>query len=271
MIELITATTIHKREFGLTMLAIVAAGTSVNFFIFGATGIIPFSTYRDFILFPSIVIIAILGAYGAVKSKRLANRLVSGLWIGSVATLALEAIRIPGYAVLHWLPGDDMIMMPGMFLTGMAPTLMDLMTMMMSGQAMQPPSDVMISGTLYHFWNGATMGAIYTLIMGKGRWYYGMIWGFIINIGMMLAPWLVMMMGPFGIKHLDGYNIFTLALVAHLAYGFVIGILAHRFVKEKGSLLILLRQKQGRDKDDYKYRFKQLAGKGNLIKDSCYC
>ncbi|MEX0764171.1 MAG: hypothetical protein WEC35_06670 [Nitrosopumilaceae archaeon] len=244
MTELITTTTMHKGEFGLTILAIVAAGASVNFFIFGAAGIIPFSTYRDFVLFPSVAIIILIGIYGAVKSKRLANRLASGLWIGAVATLALEAIRIPGYAILHWLPGDDMIMMPGMFLTGMAPTLMDLMNMMMSGQPMQPSSDVMISGTLYHFWNGATMGAIYTLIMGKGRWHYGVIWGFIINIGMMLAPWLVMMMGPFGIKYMSGYNIFTIALAAHLAYGFVIGILAQRFVKEKESLLILLKQRQ---------------------------
>lgn len=232
----------HKREFGLTILAIIAAGASVNFFIFGAAGILPFATYRDFILFPSIVVIVIIGAYAAVRSKRLANRLASGLWIGAVATLALEAIRIPGYSMWHWLPGDDMIMMPGMFLTGMAPTLMDLMNMMMSGSPMQPPSVVIVSGALYHFWNGATMGAIYTLVMGKGRWYYGLIWGFIINIGMMLAPWLVMMMGPFGIKYLNGYNIFMVALTAHLAYGFVIGILASRFVKESGSLITLLKQ-----------------------------
>lgn len=240
---MVTTTVTHKGEFGLTILAIIAAGASVNFFIFGSAGIVSFSIYRDFILFPSIVILFIIGIYGAVKNKRLANRLFSGLWIGAVATLALEAIRIPGYAVLHWLPGDDMIMMPGMFLTGMAPTLMDLVNMMMAGQAMQPPPSVMISGILYHFWNGATMGAIYTLIMGKGRWYYGMIWGFIINIGMMLAPWLVMMMGPFGVKYLDGYNIFAVALAAHLAYGVVIGILAQRFVKEKDSIITLVKTK----------------------------
>lgn len=87
------------------------------------------------------------------------------------------------------------------------------------------------------------MGVIYTLIMGKGRWYYGMIWGFIINIGMMLAPWLVMMMGPFGVKYLDGYNIFAVALAAHLAYGVVIGILAQRFVKEKDSIITLVKTK----------------------------
>lgn len=244
---MMSATTMmQKGEVGLTVLVIVAAGASVNFFIFGAAEIIPFTTYRDFILFPSIAVIVTIGVYAAVKCKRLANRLFSGLWIGAVATLALEAIRIPGYSTWHWLPGDDMIMMPGMFLTGMVPTLMDLMNMMMSVTPMQPPASVIISGALYHFWNGATMGAIYTLIVGQGRWYFGLAWGFVINIGMMLAPWLVMMMGPFGVKYLDGYNIFTVALAAHLAYGLVIGILAKRFVKDS-SLLTLLRHQWRQD------------------------
>jgi hypothetical protein len=234
-----------KKELGLTILAIISAGASVNFFIFGTLEVVSFATYRDFVLFPSIAIIIAIVVYGAMRNKRLANSLVTGLWVGAVATLALEAIRIPGYATLHWLPGDDMIMMPGMFLTGMATNLMELMRMMqMSGGAMQPPSAALLAGALYHFWNGATMGAIYTLFMGKGRWHYGLIWGFIINLGMMLAPWLVMMTGPFGIKYLAGYNIFTIALAAHLAYGMVIGILAQRFVREKGSIVTLVRQAQ---------------------------
>jgi hypothetical protein len=232
---------ICKKEVGLTVLSIVAAGASVNYLIFGTLNIISFDSYQNFILFPSITVIVGLALYGKLKNKMFASRLISGLWIGAVATLALEAIRIPGYAVLHWLPGDDMIMMPSMFLTGMAPTLMDLMNMMMSGQPMQPPANVMMTGALYHFWNGATMGAIYTLIMGKGRWHYGLIWGFIINLGMMLAPWLVMMKGPFGIEYMDGYNIFVVAVTAHLAYGAVLGILAQRFVRG-GVLVKLVRQ-----------------------------
>ena len=39
-----------------------------------------------------------------------------------------------------------------------------------------------------------------------------MIWDFIVGIGMMLAPWLVMMMGPFGINFAAGYNIFLMTL-----------------------------------------------------------
>ncbi len=235
-----------KGELGLTILTILLAGVSVNFFIFGSLGIIPFITYKNAILIPSVIAIAAIVIYSRYKMKRLSNRLLTGLWTGTVATLALEAIRIPGYAVLHWLPGDDMIMMPGSFLTGLAPSPMALMDMMHSGAMMSMPQStmmaVMISGAIYHFWNGATMGAMYTLFVGKGRWYYGIAWGFIINIGMMLAPWLIMMMGPFGYKYMAGYNIFVVALLAHLAYGAVLGVLAQKFVKEKGSIATLRKQ-----------------------------
>jgi hypothetical protein len=235
-----------KGELGLTIITILLAGVSVNFFIFGSLGIIPFITYRDTILIPSVIAIVVIGIYSHIKMKRLSNRLLTGLWTGAVATLALEAIRIPGYAVWHWLPGDDMIMMPGAFLNGLAPSPMALMQMMHSGAMTSMPQSVMmavmISGAIYHFWNGATMGAMYTLFIGKGRWYYGIIWGFIINIGMMFAPWLIMMMGPFGIKYMQGYNIFVVALLAHLAYGTVLGVLAQRFVKEKGLIATLHKQ-----------------------------
>lgn len=96
-------------------------------------------------------------------------------------------------------------------------------------------------GTLYHFWNGATLGAIYAMVMGKGKWYYGIVWGFIIHMGMMLAPWLVMMFEPFGIKFGDGYNIFIASFLAHILYGFIVGVLAHRFIKNDSFSLIKMK------------------------------
>ena len=232
---------IDKKEIGLIIISIIALGASVNYLIAGSLNIISFDSYRNFILLPSVAVVVVLVLYGISKKRLFAGRLLSGLWIGAVATLALEAIRIPGYLVFHWLPGDDMIMMPGMFLTQMAPSIMGLMEMMMHPEGNMPiPPSVMVSGSLYHFWNGATMGAMYTLVIGKGRWQYGLAWGFIINIGMMLAPWLVMMKGPFGTQYMDGYNIFVIALIAHLAYGAVLGVLSQKFVKHD-SLLKLAR------------------------------
>jgi len=325
----------RSRELGLTILAIVAAGASVNFFIVGTAGLIPFSEYRNYVLIPSFFIILFVAIYGYKKNKRLANRLVTGLWIGIIATLALEAIRIPSIYI-QWIPHDDMIALPGKLLTnppsidnfnamimsdtygqgknmmkmasatdsmktntlsnrledtpkhtelnGMNDNLMtdsstnpnskiinnqqqsakltaqsennkpnmtgannvhqnDRYSMMMGDTMQASPFEFLIGG-LYHFWNGATMAAVYTLVIGKGRWYYGLLWGFIIHIGMMLAPWMIPMVGPFGINYGPGYTIFVASLLAHLAYGAVLGILAQRFVKDKESLLNIVRSRQ---------------------------
>jgi hypothetical protein len=300
----------------------------VCFFIIGTAGLVHFLDYRNYILIPSCFILLFAVIYGYKKNKRVANRLVTGLWIGLVATLALEAVRIPSIYV-QWIPHDDMIALPGNLLTN-PPTIQDFnamirhhetketmqqngndnmkmadpmkstaasnrllnasghngpkamsnndvmtkdssmkqdsqiitsgqqqqkqltqlgnenphMSRMMGDSMMQDstqPFSVLVVGGLYHFWNGATMAAVYTLVIGRGRWYYGLMWGFIINIGMMLAPWMIPMVGPFGINYGPGYTIFIASLLAHLAYGAVVGILAHRFIKDSRSLVNIIK------------------------------
>jgi len=235
---------IQKREIGLTILAIILGDASIGFLVLGTLGVLSFPVYRDAILLPSVIVVAAIAIYTSIKSKWLGNRIVTGLWAGALATLALEAIRVPGYAILHWLPGDDMIMMPGLFLIGMVPSFPALMQMMQSGASMQPMAIVFIVGGLYHFWNGAVMGCTYSILVGKARWHYGLVWGFIVHIGMMLAPWLVMMFGAFGLGYAQGYNIFTMSLLAHLAWGTVLGILVQRFVKDKYSIIAKLRARR---------------------------
>jgi hypothetical protein len=230
-----------RKEYGLAIITIVLAGASVNFFILGSLGVVQFTIYRNVLLIPSIIAIAGIAVFAHFRIKSLSNKLLTGLWAGAIATLALEAIRIPAYAVLHWLPGDDMIMMPGAFLTGLAPSPMALMQMMQSGMMANMPQSmmmaVMAAGALYHFWNGATLGVAYAVFAGKVKWYYGLVWGFIIHMGMMLAPWLIMMFGPFGLKYDGGYSIFTASLLAHLAYGAVLGVLVSRFVKDRNGIV----------------------------------
>ena len=64
-----------------------------------------------------------------------------------------------------------------------------------------------------------------------------MIWASIIEIVMMLAPYLIIMKGPFGIEHMDGYNIFAITLIAHLAFGAVLGILVQKWKNDSASIL----------------------------------
>lgn len=280
-----------KIELGLTFLAILAAGASVNFLILGSAGVAPFLEYRNYILVTSIVLIFVIICYASKKNKRLANRLLRGLVIGAVATLALEAVRIPSISA-QWIPHDDMIMMPGKLLThtpsyqsfsqmisphsihdgnsnnketsdhsqqnpvsnddhsqkdkqshdleGEHSTTTDIQNDSAVEHATNVPFEMLVGG-LYHFWNGATMGAVYTMAVGKGRIVYALVWGFVIHMGMMLAPWMIPMAGPFGMNYGAGYTIFVASLIAHLAYGFVMGILVKRLIKDEESLVQLIR------------------------------
>ena len=148
-----------------------------------------------------------------------------------------------------WLPMDSMISIPGLFLTEKITALSEVkQTIMQSGVAMNlyhAPLDAFMAGALWHFWNGATFGIVYALVIGKGKWWYGMIWAFIIEIGMMLAPYLIMMKGPFGIEHMDGYNLFVITLIAHLAFGAVLGILVQKWKKGSTSILAVGKEAGG--------------------------
>ncbi len=253
-----------RKEIVITLLVIIALGASVNFLIFGFANVISFSDYRNYLLFPSLFTVFFISIYWYKKNKKLAKTLAVGLLIGLIATAALEAIRIPN-VYIHWIPHDDMIALPGKLLLDTNIKSSDLMMQdakiipqtkenenlhesehdTMHDKAnmdhsMQSTIPELVAGGLYHFWNGATMAAVYALIVGKGRWYFGLIWGFIVHIGMMLAPWMLAMVGPFGINYDSGYTIFTASLFAHLAYGIVIGVLAKKYLNEKSPLLALL-------------------------------
>ena len=232
-----------KSELGLTIIVIILSGASASLVILPPLGIIPYATFRDVAIIPSVIAIFAIGILSRSKFPRLSNRLFKGMTAGAIASIALEAIRIPGYMYAKWLPMDSMISLPGLFLTEKITALSEVkQTIMQSGVPMNlyhAPLDAFLVGGLWHFWNGATFGIIYALIIGKGRWWYGMIWATIIEIGMMIAPYLIIMKGPFGIEHMDGYNIFAITLIAHLMFGAVLGVLVQKWKKGSSSILSL--------------------------------
>lgn len=99
-------------------------------------------------------------------------------------------------------------------------------------------SDVL--GYVYHYWVGACFGLAYTLLAGRVRWWGGLVWGLIVEIGMMVTPPMVVAMdtGYFGVKF--GPGLFGTSLTAHVAFGIVLGLLAERHVVHRGTLPALL-------------------------------
>lgn len=238
-----------RSQVTLTLIVIILSGGSVSYLILGSLSMVSYNEFRNFALIPSVITIFAVAILSHKKFPYISKRIFVGIASGAVATLTLEIIRIPGYLFTKWIPMDDMVMLPGMLLTEKASSIMGVQKIIMeSGMQMNlfvPPIDAIVAGVLWHFWNGATFGIVYSLLIGKGRLWYGLIWGFIIEIGMMLAPWLIMMKGPFGIQYMDGYNIFVISLVAHLAFGAVLGILVQRWKKDSMSLTDLGGEKIG--------------------------
>ncbi len=222
-------------ELGLVISVVILSGVSSSLLIFGPLDIVSYADFRDYAIIPSVIAIFAVGILFRSRLPSFSNKLFVGMAAGTVASFVLEAIRIPGYMLTKWIPMDSMISLPGLLLTEKITSLSEIKQMIMqSGVAMNlyhAPFDAFMVGALWHFWNGATFGIIYAIIIGKGKWWYGMIWAFIIEIAMMLAPYLIMMKGPFGIEHMNGYNLFAITMVAHLAFGAVLGILVQKWIK----------------------------------------
>ncbi|MDE1765583.1 MAG: hypothetical protein KGI27_04805 [Thaumarchaeota archaeon] len=237
-----------RSEFGLSLFVIIISGTSASLLIFPPLGIVSYLGFTYGAIIPSIITIFAIGIIFRKKFARLSNGIFAGMVSGAIATFALEAVRIPGYMFLRWIPMDSMISLPGLLVTGKISSLMEVKKVVMSSgipmHLYHAPLEPFMAGALWHFWNGASFGVIYCIILGRAKWFYGMIFAAAIEMGMMLAPYMVMMKGPFGVNYMDGYNLFVITMAAHLVFGSVLGIMAKKLVKEGGSIATL-RHKQG--------------------------
>lgn len=174
------APNVNGLELVLTATALLAAAIGPNVLVVALTpGMPEMPMLATYALLPSLVLLLFVWVT-ATKSGHalLANRVWVGLWTGAAATGVLDVIRLTGFH-LGWMPGN----MPRMF----GVLILDRMAL---GPALG--SDVL--GYLYHYWVGACFGLTYTLLAGRVRWWGGLVWGLIIEIGMMVTPPMVVAM-----------------------------------------------------------------------------
>lgn len=215
-------------ELLLTVFALIPAAIGPNILVIALTpGMPSMTTLTKYALLPSIALfLLIFGIARAFHLGRLTNRLVTGVWVGAAATAALDMVRLPGF-LLGGLPGN----MPRMF----GVLILDQM-------ALGPTNLSDVVGGFYHYWVSACFGLTYTLLVGRTRWWGGLIWGLIIEVGMMTTPPMVIAMdtGYFGLKH--GFGVLGVSLTAHIVYGIVLGLLLERYTKQRGWILPLVKE-----------------------------
>jgi hypothetical protein len=178
--------------------------------------------YLPFVLVPAVVVLIGIWLYASRNYPRLANRIAAGAAAGFVGSLGLDAVRLIGVS-LGAFPGDMPSMMGSMIVGDMSGT-------------------AQIVGYVYHLGiNGATFGVMYALLAGRAHWMWGLAWGLFFELGMMTLPPVPMMAGPFGIF---GFwpRLLVASFLAHVAFGVILGVLAQRWVHDRGTIFSLLRE-----------------------------
>lgn len=220
-----------RGELILTLLALIPAAIGPNILVVALTPGMPgMPTLVRFALLPSLGLLLVVWLAARAKGyDRLVNRIEAGVWVGFFATAALDAFRLASFQ-FGLLPGN----LPRMF----GVLIFDRM-------AMGPTVASDFVGSLYHYWVSASFGLAYTLLLGRTRWWGGLVWGLIIEVGMMTTPPMVVAMGTgfFGLAAGKGLlnGVFIGSLIPHMSYGVILGLLLERYVVHRGTIFSVFR------------------------------
>ncbi len=218
---------IQTKKLIITLILLALAAISPNLFPVAQAGMSSFPSLIVQFLFPSVALIVLLIIISKkLKYKDVTRLAINGIAAGIISTIALEIFRESGFR-LGAIPGD-------------LPRLMGVL--MLNQFASGPDGWSDLAGWLYHFWNGAMFGLIFSLLFGQGKLWQGLLFGLLIGIGFMISPVVKSLgIGLFGIDFKDGYQFAVTVTVAHAAFGLVLSFLLMKW--NKGIPNIWMRRK----------------------------
>jgi hypothetical protein len=175
-----------------------------------------YATMKDLALMlmlpAALLLVALALWHQSLGSARLAGTVWRGTLAGVLATIALEAIRYPGFR-LGFMPGN----------------LPELMGVLLLDRFAEGPSTAStVAGYGYHFWNGASFGIVFSVIaesLSLRRFKsWAAFYGVLVGIGFLASP-VVQSLGG-GLFGLDfGAPFLSTVISAHIAYGVALGVL----------------------------------------------
>lgn len=182
--------------------------------------LVDLAAYTRFVTVPALVLLAVCEYYLTRRSPLLFNRFAAGLVGGIVATLVFDLVRyLPTYA-MHGAP--DYVPMIGQYLThemiGIAPT-----------------TRAVLLGYAYHYvLVGALLGAAYSLVVGRGRWVWGLVLGALAAIAFDLLPQAQLLVTATGYRLETALGTWA---IAFLAAGTVMGLVVRRWGATRANVL----------------------------------
>ena len=210
----------NRLQLILTLLALLSVAISPNLFVLAQAGYAKLSQLAVTFLIPSIILLAAVILLAHAKNyDNLVRQIKIGICGGLLATLGLEVVREIGFR-LGGMPGE-------------MPQLMGVL--MLDRIALGPNWASNLAGWSYHFWNGASFGLIYSLLLGRPPYWSGIIYAILIGIGLLISPVVVAMgVGYFGAQFGIGFPITV--ILAHIVFGLILGI----FVSKKNVTAVNL-------------------------------
>jgi hypothetical protein len=80
--------------------------------------------------------------------------------------------------------------------------------------------------SLFSFWNDASFGLIFSLLLGQSKLWQGLLYGLLIGLGFMISPVVKSLgIGLFGKDFKDGYQFLLTGTIAHAAFGLTLSFL----------------------------------------------
>ncbi len=216
----------------MTVIALFCAAITPNVFVAGGLDWMSASVLTKYVLLPAAVLqIAILLYARGAGYRRLFNRLVTGLWVGLIATTGLDVVRQPG-TFFGFLPHDEARMAGEMILGAGHGGSGDEAKAHSGGGDHVGAADFV--GYAYHYWNGASFAIIYALLFGRTPWWGPLLYALLfIETGMLVFMQAAMPPLTWGVV--------LVSFVAHVVYGVVLGILFAGFLRDDGTILALIR------------------------------
>lgn len=206
-----------------TAVALAAASVSPLAFDYSASGAMSLHTLGIEAILPALAVWIIVIAVAPLMGwRRLASAGQLAVIAGILGTAGLEAVRIIGFRFFQTMPGS-MPMLMGVLLTN---------------RFMDGPNWLSnLLGWGDHFWNGIGFAFIYMAVIGRQRWWAGVIYAFAIATVFMTGPVMnITGAGAFGQAFAPVKFPLTVYL-AHLAFGLAVGWTAQRAASTPNNLL----------------------------------
>lgn len=202
---------IYSPTLGIRLVLILLAAIAPNAFPAAQAGLGTLHDFGLYLIVPAALLLVISWAWlRRTRWSEIADTALVGAIAGTLATLALEAVRYSGFK-LGFMPGN-------------LPELMGVL--LLDRFASGPSTASTLAGFGYHFWNGACFGIIFALGRFKLSTRWAVPYGILLGIGFLVSPVVQGLgVGIFGVDF--GWHFAATVLAAHLAFGIALAGLLH--------------------------------------------